>query len=144
MWNLYNNLFKIDTLIWNCKKEDTDPITQNTPHFDLITLLTIPLQCLYDNVSLNSFILVDVSDTPGFSDLYTYQMRLFWVIYNHFSYDYKSLSSGLCLPLGTTMCGLHCWWFEFQSVQILLFKTQKFQLYNLIKIHNVRTYWRFN
>lgn len=144
MWNLYNNLFQIDTLIWNCKNEDTDPITQNTPHFDLITLLTISLQCLYDNVSLNSFILVDVSDTHSFSNLYTYQMRLFWVIYNHFSYDYKSLSSGLCPPLGTTMCGLHCWWFEFQSVQIFLFKTQKFELYNLIKIHNFSTYSRLN
>lgn len=55
------------------KKEEPRPITQNTPHFDLKTPMTTLLQCLYDNVSLNNFILVDVSYTPSFDNgLYTY------------------------------------------------------------------------
>lgn len=55
------------------KKEEPGPITQNTPHFDLKTPMTTLLQCLYDNVSLNNFILVDVSYTPRFDNgLYTF------------------------------------------------------------------------
>lgn len=55
------------------KKEEPRPITQNTPQSDLKTSMTTLLQCLYDNVSLNNFILVDVSYTPSFDNgLYTY------------------------------------------------------------------------